>query len=90
MNEVQCAQCESYIQHYILRNGKLYRIFCGHCLRFPAKRKRPYAPACEHFVPGEADTNSYVGKEFLTKKLLERVLNMELLPNIEDAPPELP
>jgi len=89
MHNKTCHQCGNFIRHYSLRGGKLYSIFCGHCILFPSRRKHLDTSACEHFVQGEEDTDLFVKKEYLTKALLERVLSMEILPEIEEAPPEL-
>ncbi len=40
-------------------------------------------PKCGNYVPGETNVDLFASKEYLTKKLLEHVLNMELLPEIE-------
>ena len=83
-----CSQCQHYIQHYGVQNGAIYRLNCGHCRDFHKKRKLPDTKACEHFVFGPGGENSFVRKEYLSKALLLRVLNMELLPEILDAPPD--
>ena len=86
METKQCKMCGHFIQHYGLNNDSLYRLYCGHCKQGRLKRKRPDAPACEYFVPGEAREEAFVNKEYLSKKLLERILEMDLLPKIEDCP----
>ena len=84
METKQCKMCQYYIQHYGLGNGKLFRVYCGHCVRGGAKRKKPDSHACEYFAPGEADEKAFATKEYLSKKLLQYVLEMELLPQIEE------
>ncbi len=39
---------------------------------------------CDHFTPGDPDHERFVTKEYLTKVLLHHILDMELLPNIEE------
>ena len=84
MQENQCKDCENYLQHYALNKRKLYRVYCGHCTCFPAKRKRPDAAACELFHPGTPDTDAFASKEYLSKELLQYLLQLELLPPIHN------
>ena len=86
METKSCKMCTHYIQHYGLGKNKLFRIHCGHCTFGKAKRKLPDAPACQNFTPGEPDEEAFANKEFLTKALLKRVLEMELLPQIDESP----
>lgn len=51
-----------------------------------APTKRPDRKACEHFEQGEKDIEQFASKEYLSKKLLDKVLSMELLPEIEEFP----
>lgn len=86
MSELTCKDCMHYVQHYSLDKRKLYRVFCGHCKLFPTKRKNQTTPACENFSPGDADTKAFATKEYLSKELLQYVLEMELLPEITELP----
>ena len=85
MHEVCCRTCQHFIQHYALRNSKLIQVHCGHCTYAAPKTKRPGRKACEHFEQGVNDTEHFVNKEYLSKKLLDKVLSMELLPEIEES-----
>jgi len=84
MEEQICGQCRYFIQHYGLsREGVLYKINCGHCIKGRPKTKKPDRKGCEDFTMQEEKTK-YVTKEYLTVSLLRRVLEMELLPeNLE-------
>ena len=84
MDKNTCSQCAHFYQHYILNNKKIFRVFHGHCGQHPAKAKRPYNAACDRFSPGSPDEDAFVSKEYLSKELLRYVLNLELLPKIED------
>ena len=85
--ETVCSDCQYFLQHYSLNEGRLIRVYCGHCTFFPRTRaKRPDARACENFIPGPADTEAFVTKEYLSKALLHRVLNLPLLPEIAEDP----
>ena len=85
MNNPQCKDCQSYIQHYALIEGKIVRIFCGHCIHKWSRKKRPDAAVCENFIPGPGDSERFVSREYLTKKLLDRILSLALLPEITNA-----
>ena len=84
METKQCKMCQYFIQHYGLGKEKLFRIHCGHCVLGKAKRKKPDTPACESFVPGQDRENAFADREFLSKELLKHVLEMDLLPQIEE------
>ena len=85
MNKTTCKDCQYYFQHYSLCDGKLYRVFCGRCIFGRVRTKRPFNKVCENFVSGPKDADAFISKEYLSKKLLEHVLNMELLPeNIKE------
>ena len=84
METKQCKMCQYYIQHYGLKAGRLFRIHCGHCVVGRAKRKLPDAQTCLLFIQGKADEEDFVNKDYLSKELLKYILEMELLPQIED------
>ena len=86
MDKQTCGSCEYYHQHYAFSDGRIHRVFCGHCTLGRFKTKRPYAAACENYIYTEPDESAFVSKEYLSKALLLRVLNMELLPPIEEGP----
>ena len=73
-----CGDCKHYVQHFGLFDGKLQKVFCGHCMQNYAKRKNPDTPVCSKFVAGVSLKKKMVSKEYLTKKLLQKVLQMEL------------
>ncbi len=84
MENTLCKDCTHFRQHYGLNGGKLYRIYCGHCTFEKVKRKLPDTKACIHFVSGSSNEEAFVRKEYLTKKVLQYVLDMQLLPEITD------
>lgn len=84
MNQNTCRTCEYFCQHYTFSKGRIHRVFCGHCTAGKVKTKRPYAVACEKYNYSEPDEDAFVSKEYLSKELLQHVLNMDLLPKIED------
>lgn len=86
MDENHCRYCKYYLQHYTLTDTRLIQVECGHCTWKTPMHKRPNKKACENFIPGIHDQAKFVSKQYLSKKLLERVLNMELLPEIEEFP----
>ena len=82
METKQCKRCHHYIQHYGLKEGRLFPVYCGHCVQGKPKRRLPDAESCQQFIPGEADTEAFVTRNYLSKKLLQYILDMELLPEI--------
>lgn len=86
MEQMLCKNCEHYRQHYILNNRKIYRVYCGHCVMYPTKRRKPDTKACENYVLSLPDENAFASKEYLSKELLQYVLSLEILPEIKDIP----
>ena len=85
MSKQQCRNCQYYLQYFTLDNRKIFRVYCGHCTFSRAKRKTPDSKACENYVPGHPQENAFISKEYLSKELLQYVLNLELLPEIEES-----
>lgn len=84
--EKTCSDCKRFVQHYGLHDGRIFKIYCGHCACKKVKTKKPDCKACDNFEQGIKDEENFVKKEYLTKRLLDYVLNLELLPKIEDYP----
>jgi len=84
MESNQCKNCGHFLQHYTIRQNRLIEVYCGHCIYLRAKRKRPDSKACEHFIQGQPVEESFVSKEFLSKALLQKILDMPLFPEITD------
>ena len=84
MEKQHCKNCGYYKQHYALDKKKLFRVYCGHCTFFNPKHKKPDTVACDRFSPAPPDEDAFVAKEYLSKALLSYLLNLELLPKIED------
>ena len=84
MVEKQCKECRYFRQHLTMDKRKIFRVHCGHCTFARSRRKKPDAKACEHYVPGPAQENAFVSKEYLSKELLQYILRLELLPEIKD------
>ena len=83
MEEKQCKDCQYFLQHLALNRRRLFCVCCGHCTLRKPKRKQPDAKACEQFIPGPQLGEAFVTKEYLSKELLQYVLNLELLPEID-------
>ena len=81
MNDTICKNCQFYVQHYGLFEGKLRPVYCGHCKCRRGKGKRPDAKSCERFAPAEPLSDQYVSRQFLTTQLLQKFLDTELLPD---------
>ncbi len=82
MDQNKCKDCAHFLQHYILNDTGLLAVQCGHCTHIRAKTKRPYAKACSDFATGTPDTARFATRAYLTKKLLQDTLELELLPEI--------
>ncbi len=88
MGEHRCGQCEYFLQHYTLVGKRLVRVFCGHCTHSFVKRKNQDFKACENFLEGTAPEDAFASREYLSKELLKYVLELPLLPEILEFPPE--
>lgn len=84
MKEKQCRHCKYYQRHYIFSEGQLIGIYCGHCMHAKRKRIVPDRQACDQFELGDPDAEMFVRKEYLSKRILEYALSLELLPEICD------
>jgi hypothetical protein len=85
MSEKICQNCQYYRQHYGISGGRIYKVFCGHCTAGKLKVKRPWTKCCTNYIYAPPAEDAFVSKEYLSKALLQRVLNMELLPPIENG-----
>ena len=83
MNNQRCETCDFFIQHYALGTDRLFAVYCGHCTYFRRKLKKPDSEACGNYSPAQPVAHTFVSKEYLSKALLQKVLDMELLPKIE-------
>ena len=66
----------------ILGRDKLFEVCCGHCISSRTKRKQPEAKACGNYLTKQPMEDTFASKEYLSKALLQKVLDMELLPRI--------
>ena len=83
MEEKTCAMCANYYQHYTLTEHGLVSVCCGHCRVSVQRKTKPDRKACEDFVPGTQNKRElFVTKKYLSKKLLQYILDMELLPDM--------
>lgn len=80
-----CKNCVHFRQHYAMDQRRIFRVYCGHCMLRYAKKKKPDQKACPYFEEGRKDADAFVTKEYLSKELLRYVLQLELLPPIEDV-----
>lgn len=84
MNQNTCNTCTHYRQHYTFDQRKIFRVYCGHCTYQKVKTKRPDSKACENYMHSDPSEKTFVTKEYLSKALLEYMLELELLPEIQD------
>lgn len=86
MSDKICENCKHFRQHYGLNDHQLFRLDCGHCVHPRLQSKKPRTRACERFEPSPAAADNFVRKEYLSRRLLDYVLSLELLPEIRDKP----
>ena len=89
MEKITCRSCAHFHQHYGLAAGRIFRVHCGHCTYPKIRHKRPTANTCQYYASAPPDEDEFVSKEYLSKALLQHLLNMELLPPIEDTPTQI-
>ena len=85
MKDEKCSSCAYYLRHYALNEKSIFRVYCGHCTFERPRKKLPDTPACDNYIRGEGDEEAFVSKEFLSKTLLQYMMQLELLPDIRDA-----
>lgn len=82
MNKNTCNTCIHYYQHYTFDQNKIFKVYFGHCTCCKVRSKRPDSKICKNYVYAAPAENPFVTKEFLSKALLDYILNLELLPEI--------
>ena len=85
MDKQTCQTCVHFHQHYSLKNGKVTRVFCGHCIFPKVKSTRPYTKACENYALGSSDIDAFADRQYLTKEMIRHLFELEFLPSIENA-----
>ena len=78
--ENRCGECQHFYQHYVLDAQSCVKVFCGHCSYPRLKSRKPDAPGCKHFVPGERELPE--SRHFLTMELLRWIESLEKPPEI--------
>ena len=84
MNKGTCRTCIHYYQHYALNERRFFRVYCGHCPFKKSRKVTPDTKACEHYEFSPSTESAFVTKEYLSKALLTYILQLDLLPEIED------
>ena len=85
MHKNLCKNCRHFSQHYALVDRGVFWVYCGHCKQGKVRKELPDCSACDHFLPALPDKETFATKEYLSKRLVEYMLQMELLPPIQDA-----
>jgi len=76
VEENYCRNCAHFQQHYTFDKRRIFRVYCGHCTFGRAKKKLPDAKGCVNFTYANCDENAFVTKEYLSKELLQYLLNL--------------
>ena len=88
MSTPTCQTCKYFYQHYYLDSTYGFALDCGHCSHSRIKHCKPKVPACKHYT-ARTDSPSLPDRarviQFLTTKVLERILEMELPPEIKEG-----
>ncbi len=84
MNQTACNSCKYFKQHYTLDERTMFRVYCGHCTYHRVRPKQPDAKICKNYIQKEPDETAFVSKEYLSKRFLEYMLSLKLLPTIKD------
>lgn len=84
MSENGCKNCAYFQQHYTFGKRHILRVYCGHCTFSKVRKKLPDSKICGNFIPAGPDDCAFVTKEYLSKKILQYLLRLELLPEIRD------
>ena len=82
MSQKFCKTCGHYRQHYALNKKSLFEVYCGHCVLQRVQKRKPDQSACEQYVSAQPDTEAFATKEYLSKELVQYLINLELLPPI--------
>lgn len=82
MQQQICRTCRYYKQHYTFDERKIFRVHCGHCMKRHSKSKRPDTKGCQYYAAADSDHTPFVSKEYLSKALLEYMMQLDLLPEI--------
>ena len=64
--------------------NRAYSVYIAGIVLYRAPKTKPDQNACGEFLPGENKENAFASKEYLSKALLDRVMHLELLPEIEE------
>ena len=88
MDTPYCETCTHFKQHYYLDDQYCTALDCGHCTYPRLRHRKASAPACKHYVvrdkpPRLPDRHGVI--HFLTVKMLEHILTLELPPEIKKS-----
>lgn len=79
----QCKDCKHFMQHYVFSDGAFHWAYCGHCIQPKLRSKKPDSKICDHFETKSCDDEPNMTKKYLTKRLLEYFLSLELPPQLD-------
>jgi len=87
MEQEICQDCEHFKQHYHISGEYAFLINCGHCVCPGLKHRKASAKACERFIKREGlgvpDREQTI--RYLTTKVLDRIMALELPPIMEKS-----
>lgn len=85
METNHCSDCQHFIQHYGFFEGAFRKVYCGHCIQPKLRSRKPDSNICQLYLPKAADGDVPVKKYYLTEKLLNYVLSLEIYSDPTDV-----
>lgn len=86
MEDRICKNCRHFKQHYTFSENRCHWVDCGHCVKRKGKSRSVWSKGCEFFEQRE-ESVELITKQFLSKRLLEYALSLDLPPEITGEPP---
>lgn len=87
MADLICKNCVRFRQHYILSEQRCDVTNCGHCVYPRLKHRKPNDKACDNFQD-RSNSHDLPDRQqvvrFLTKEILQYILNLKLPPEVEE------
>lgn len=88
MDTPTCKTCTHFRQHFVLTDVRGAAVMCGHCVFPRLKHTRPDKEACPHYEEQDKEKPFPCRQEtyrYLTTTVLEKILELELPPEIEEV-----
>lgn len=80
MKKSMCEDCQYFVQHYSISEGKVFPIHCAHCLKRTGKLRFSCTHTkCEMFEPRATDYQKAQNKEIIDTldNIREQIYNLK-------------